>query len=83
MDVESYFLRAELYEKVSVPGTCTCTYTCMYMYMYVLACTYMYLYNLQRGELESALSDYAKVSELQPSNMEAITRQAMHKFKKG
>ena len=38
---------------------------------------------MQRGEIESALTDYAKVTELQPSNMEAISRQAMHKFKKG
>ena len=38
---------------------------------------------LQRGEVVSALSDYAKVTELQPRNKEAISRQAMHKFKRG
>ena len=38
--------------------------------------------NFQRGEVESALTDYARVNELQPSNVVAITRQAMHKFNK-
>ena len=41
-----------------------------------------FLVNFQRGEVESALTDYARVNELQPSNVVAITRQAMHKFNK-
>ena len=40
MDVESYFLRAELYEKVSVLGTCACTCThVVHVHVHLHACT--------------------------------------------
>lgn len=38
---------------------------------------------LQQGKVEAALSDYAKVCELDPGNTEALSRQAMHKFEQG
>ena len=38
---------------------------------------------LQQGKVEAALSDYAKVCELDPGNTEALRRQAMHKFEQG
>ena len=37
---------------------------------------------LQRGEMESAHSDYSKVSRLDPVTTVPLERQAMHKFNK-
>ncbi len=44
--------------------------------------TAFFFFCTQRGEVESALSDYSRVTELDPTCTEPLRRQAMHKFNK-